>query len=620
MLADLIKQNGITKACIVDDANDNVPVLNDLTNLSHEWNNLLDDIPLNNELVLAISEGKKGFDIDSFSADDADDEFVKILWSLRTKFPTELSELFNAYESTKLADSRYVQTLKDILEESGFEVTTAGRDFNLAVEEADIIFIDLFLHLDQTEDNLKYSINILKDIVRKRIDNPPIIVLISRSNRLLEHGRRFRDECGLIESGFRIYKKVDLEDKNKLIFCIKKLLEHYKDSIKVLRFLNAWERHATNAVSETVSSLKKLDLLDHNMVHNLLLDEEGQSSSSYFMDLFDSVLLHNFESQADIVNSAQELNQIDFSLTPTIQGLQKAPLQELVFKSIFMGSERCKLNDKDSIELGDIYKLASAKSDENDFLQLETESDNVWLVITPSCDLMRTGIKNIGLLKGTLSKVSYDNWSSDTKSNTPVIYVDSDFYSIRWDIKSFMTYPKTHLKKLLNNDVFYRTAKMREVNALGLQQSFTADYSRVGQRAILPPVFKVSIQLAYLDSEMKLNIFSNQEASQGLCYVGPKKQKIVNFSHRDYENVLASLRSLNLECVHPLAKSNVQNIIENPYSLIEAIDSGVEVGNKYKNISTGGNVLAKILFGEPNEQELKALKGTGFVFIVESSA
>ena len=76
------------------------------------------------------------------------------------------------------------------------------------------------------------------------------------------------------------------------------------------------------------------------MVHKLLLDEEGQSSASYFMDLFDSVLLHNFESQTEIIDAANELNRIDFNLVPTIQGLQKEPLQDLVFKSVFYGNRK----------------------------------------------------------------------------------------------------------------------------------------------------------------------------------------------------------------------------------------------------------------------------------------
>lgn len=616
MLADLMKENGIIKACIVDDANDSIPELKDLTSLSGEWDNLLDDISQNDDLLAAISEKIPEIGIDNLSVNDIDTKFVQVLWSLKGQFTNELTALFEAYESTKLSDTRYVQALKAVLEENGFEVSTVGRDFKSVASSSDIIFIDLFLHLDQSEGNSAYSVGILKDIISERSSSPPIIVLISRSSRLSEYGAQFRDSCGLIESGFCTYRKSDLEDKNKLVFYIKKLIIHYKDSVRVWSFLNSWEQHANKAVSDTVSSLKKMDLLDHNMVHNLLLNEEGQSSASYFMDLFDSVLLHNFESQADIIDSARELNNIDFSRAPTIQGLQKEPLQDLVFKSVFMGSERCRINKKDSIELGDIFKLSGCKSDENDFLQIETGEDSVWLIITPSCDLARSGIKNIGLIKGVLRPVSYENWPTDTKSNTPIIKFNGDSFSIKWDIKSFMTYPKSRLQELLTNDIYCRVAKLREVSALGLQQSFTSDYSRVGQRAILPSVFKASIKLAYLNKDSFLNGLDNQYPSQGLCYVGPKNNKRVNFSHRDCENILTSLGGLDINEVHPQARGNVSNILENPYSLIEAIERGIEIGSSLKDIKFDEHVLAKIVLGEFQEKDVNKLKGVGLIFIV----
>ena len=88
-----------------------------------------------------------------------------------------------------------------------------------------------------------------------------------------------------------------------------------------------------------------------------------------------------------------------------------------------------------------------------------------------------------------------------------------------------MTYPKENLQQLLKDGIYFRVAKMREVNALGLQQNFTSDYSRVGQRAILPSVFKTPIELAYLSNDERLIKLPSKEVSQGLCYVGSKNKK-----------------------------------------------------------------------------------------------
>lgn len=617
MLSELMEKTGVKKACIVDDANDFIPQEQDLKSLSDEWNNFLDDIHLNDDLINALSSSIPCFDVGNFSIQDIDQSFIETLWKLKERFPTEISPVFESYNHTKTADKNYVNILKQTLEGNSFEVTTVGRDFLSAARDSHIIFIDLFLYIEQTKDNLDYTIKILKGLISERPNNPPIIVLISRSYRLPEYSERFRDECGIMESGFRFYKKIDLENTGKLLFCIKQLLDYYDDSNKILRFLNSWELHATKAVNDTVASLKKLDLLDHNMIHCLLLKEEGQSSASYFMDLFDTVLLHSFESQSDIIDSAKELNSINFDRVPIIQGLQKEPLQDLMFKSTFMGEQRCKIIDNDAIELGDIFKLIGNKSSKNDILEFYTDDDSVWLVITPSCDLVRNGVSNIGLLKGTLTKVSHDNWSTNTKINTPIIKLNGIPYSIKWDIKSFITYPKSFLQELLSKEVYCRIAKMREINALGLQQCFTADYSRIGQRAVLPSVFKSSIYLYYLNSEGEIVKFSIQDDSNGLFYVGSSNNKIVNFSQIDFENILSSLDGFNIEQSHSMSRKNIERIKNNPYILIEALEGGIEIGKSLKDIKdTTGEVIAKIIFGEPPQDTLKKLKAIGLIFIV----
>ncbi|MGI1900563.1 hypothetical protein REH74_023840, partial [Vibrio campbellii] len=65
MLSELIERSGIKNACIIDDANDREPLLKDLTSLSDEWNNLLDDIPHNEDLINDITKKIPDFDIEN---------------------------------------------------------------------------------------------------------------------------------------------------------------------------------------------------------------------------------------------------------------------------------------------------------------------------------------------------------------------------------------------------------------------------------------------------------------------------------------------------------------------------------------------------------------------------
>ena len=101
MLAELMGKNGITKACIVDDANDRIPVYKDMTSLAGEWDDFLDDMPQNDDLVDALSKNLPSFNLEQFSISEVNDSFIKILWELKDDFPEELSGLFRSYESTK---------------------------------------------------------------------------------------------------------------------------------------------------------------------------------------------------------------------------------------------------------------------------------------------------------------------------------------------------------------------------------------------------------------------------------------------------------------------------------------------------------------------------------------
>lgn len=625
MIAELIESNEIKKVCIVDDANEEIPTKEDLSHFSDEWNVFLDDVEIHKSLVDIIKKHHPNFLDSSFNTlESIDDDLIETLWSIRNDFPEVLSQLFEAYESTKTADISHVETLKNTLEECGLDVQLVGRDFSDAVTQSDILFIDLFLYQNQTSDNLDYTSQILRDkILNTRQDNPPIVVLISRSERLDDLRESFREKCGLIESSFRIYKKSDLEDKHKLLFCLKKLISHYQDSIRVWRFLNSWEHLANKAVVKTVDSLKKIDLLDHCMVHKLLLNEEGQSTASYFLDLFDSVLLHNFESESELITKAKELNKIGFENPPSLHGLEKEPLQELMYKSSFHGEERWELTSPDTIELGDVFKVIPSPSGkfENDYLVNQAKEDDVWVVITPACDLARDGIENISFLKGKIKKININNWNSKCNQTTPILKINEVAYSIQWNFKSFMTHPLIQVKELISTQTFSRVAKMRDVCVLGIQQKFTADFGRVGQRAAMPAVFNAEVKLAYIDTQGELIELNSPKIDNAICYAGPEEEKIVNFSLSGFDTIIQHIIDLKLENIAPHAKKNITDLKESPYDLIEILEYGINANKKITDIKTSGipNPVAKLIncsFDALTPKEKKGMKSVGIVFSV----
>ena len=131
----------------------------------------------------------------------------------------------------------------------------------------------------------------------------------------------------------------------------------------------------------------------------------------------------------------------------------------------------------------------------------------------------------------------------------------------------------------------------------------------------LPSVFRSPIRFAYLNAEDRLELFERKEESQGVCYVGPsnKVKRIVNFSHSDYENILTALRDFDTGRIHPSARKNLEKVLSNPFLLIENLECGVEVTQKPRDIGS----LAKIVFGEPAQQQLRSLRNIGLIFLVD---
>ena len=56
------------------------------------------------------------------------------------------------------------------------------------------------------------SKNLLTKSLETRVKNPPLVILMSRSENLEAKRDEFRDDVGLIDSGFRILRKAELEE------------------------------------------------------------------------------------------------------------------------------------------------------------------------------------------------------------------------------------------------------------------------------------------------------------------------------------------------------------------------------------------------------------------------
>jgi hypothetical protein len=496
-LADLLRERGIERALIVDDALDAVPRPGDLQDQAEQWAIFSADIlPDQEELIAAEAPGVAEL---TFSEKIARQEYVAAVWRLRGQLGAVADALFETYDSRQRADLRYVDLARDIILGVGLQCDTAGRDFETVAADAKLILIDLYLGGEQNEAALEASMRRLGDVVRNRKANPPLVVLMSRSNKLHERRDEFRDEVGLVESGFRILEKRELDTVGRLERQIFDLVDSLPETLKLARFFDAIETDVARAAARTLKDMRRLSLSDIAQIQQLLLEAEEAPAGSYLVDVFDRVLQHEVESEEAIISAALELNDLTPDRHPPAFASGSLELQKVVSKTLAHARQRLRLpaTPHSRVTFGDLLRVREIKKRRKDAKGViwpsEGTLDRVLLVITPVCDLQHGTSPNVLLLAGDVQPLGRDNWSYKGDTRTSAIEIDEELVWIKWDLKTVETVSHAVLNDALDGKRVAHVARLREGHAMELQQAVLSGLGRVGLLAPLPAVFPVEI-------------------------------------------------------------------------------------------------------------------------------
>jgi len=592
-LTDLLQIAQIKRALIVDDAFDSVPLASDLSLDNERWSQFFDD--LNDDDLNQIRSAFPTYD--NFSGDQLkfDNNFVEQLWSIKDRLRPEIAgPLFGQYESDTATDLNYLETLRQCLIQSGFECETAGRSFQGKGSNADLIVIDLFLGSTQDDSAISISISGLQGIISARPTRPPLIILMSRSSRLEDKRIEFRDKSGLFESMFRILRKTELRDNGKLTRTLTRLVSHYPDANKLACFLNAWRNGLASASDRTSKLIRTLDIPDYAQIQQLLLNAEGEPLGSYIVDVFDRVLQHEVEREKSIIDSAIEINALKIENYPPPYVAGSPDLQLLVFRSLFQNPERLRLSvsSDNPVGFGDLLRRKNALVGVAP-LQVESrvaaepitepiadpavpsttpvplatkteaprplsniDANSVLVILTPACDLQRSRANDLVLLvRGELKKLAPEDWSyKDAPIRTPIIDLgEHGRFWIKWNIKNLEAISSAALKALLGaSDGFSIVARMRESNALELQQKMLANLGRVGLLASMPATFpiKVEVFLPGLDRKPLSLSGSLLPPITGVCFVGRDKGMQLVICEGDCELIFKAIQEIDLALIH----------------------------------------------------------------------
>jgi hypothetical protein len=541
-LVDLLRERGVTRALIVDDACDPIPRARDLQAQQAEWGSFNDDLTLEQRQKI---NGLYRESARPWTEKISDDAYVAVVWGLRHELGTLAEPLFESYIANQSRDLEYVSKAKVALEALGLACEERGRDFADATRTADVVVIDLFLGSAQNEDAFAESKRLLREALAPRRASPPLVLLMSRSNRLEQNRDAFRDDVGLLESGFRVIAKKDLDHSGRLERQLERLAQHAKETAKLARFFDALERGVAGAASRALLLARRLRLSDIAQIQHLLLDFEGEPTGSYLVDVFDRVLQHEIERDREVIAAATALENFPTVNHPPPYVAGSADLQSLVERMLTQNAERLHLRGSvhSSVTFGDVLRLPAAYAAERqeavdawakreDHSQADRPTANpldiapkdLLLVLTPVCDLLRDAAQRaprILVLVGTPSPMGRRDWLYGIDNRTVAITIDGVMSYIKWDLKHVDTISWAQLDAALKAKRLEIFARLREAHAHELQQRVLAGLGRVGLAAPMPATFPVDLQAFTLGADnVPVPLVVEEFQDGAVCWVG----------------------------------------------------------------------------------------------------
>ena len=560
-LLKLLEENEIRKAVVIDDVFDEVPRADELN--EDNWTVFFDDLDEDGHELLSDLYPE----YDKTSQDDLkqSQEFISLVWRRRERLPADAREtLFSEYEATNATERKGLDSLVTALENLGLACTTMGREPDEEAKEADLLVVDLFLGYQQSENDMDRAVCRVKELVEDRVQTPPLVILMSRSSQLLAKRNDFRDNAGLLGSTFRVISKEDLAVPGKLERLLTRLANHYEDAKRVAGFVQAWDAGLDRARKNFIRVLRRLDLPDLAQVRALLLEFEEQKLGEYLLDVADQVLQHEIEGDDGTICSALELNKIDLSKYPAPHLAGSPDLQDLVYRMVFMHSDRLRLSEekgKVQLQFGDLLRWKSENG--------TAFSDDVSLVVTPACDLVRNEVERVMLLSGKLKSLEPKNWSykADSARTAIVILPHEDRKWIEWNIKNVKALSWSELNTLFGEpEKLSRIGRLREIYAIEIQQMMLAKFGRIGRPANLPASFPVDVSLFYVGTDSKAQKLEVGEIESAACYVGrDKKSNPVHrlvLTEQACDHIEGALQSLANDAVHNSARASLAAVKE----------------------------------------------------------
>lgn len=589
----------ISEVAIIDDAYD-APSIENIDGIDEFWDQIVRDDDVQSELK------NLGFEVEG--PDDIDDTVLEKLWDSIDKLDKLKGPCTQILFEKRYEKRGRLDTFKKHLQELNLNVIELGQA-GIPDSSIKLVFVDYYLGSVDDTSSVERSKAIARDIYSQsdRESVKPFIVLMSTLNAGPEQVDEFCHNSGLIGGLFDFTTKDELCDKFKLYLKLKTWIISLPIGYKVQNFLEELEESIDKVSKTFIQDIKTLGLADYAYIQMLSLNDDGHPLGDYIFWLYSSYFGHLLFDKSEVAKYQKALDTTTFSDLPVDPGTPSDVLVSVYNNALFqtedsnlshpMAQEGSPEASYPYLHLGDLF--VNTKND-----------DQVWMVINAQCDLefdpngSRTfnGAKTILLIPGSLYKLS-EPIGNINKPTTELFEYNNDLFRIIWEPKQVMTQEYGKINQWVDDGGHSRILRLRLPFALQIQQSFAADFTRIGLPVTIPVRQRATVQLCCENANGQIEILvESEDAASIYLSRGEEKCKL-------NEEFLFNLRNEITKAIEHLA-----NRIEATKSRTNANQKTVKkMSGKLRNLETlKDDVDMPLLFRGPfllpeNKKDMKSL-------------
>lgn len=594
-LIEAIKQSGVTRIAIVDDAFD-TPIISEKS-----WGQVLEFLQgetaaeIRDEMQITPEKWHAAIAAINETSYDADElsECVNVLYGrFINTFDNRFDPggVFKVEKGTNLLNVRpIIELLKKCHPE--INICTFGADSDGLKEagEVHMVFVDLFLDSNiaaASEPTLEEGGGAVEASLRRigplMMQEPSVVLMSSHAKRSEAETYRARIENRVFASRFTFIEKTKVQQLSdntinvdgEAADALLDIFQSYKFGRGLNTTLKCWLKSAEVAVEKLGKEIEQLDLKEIAYLVKFRLASEGQDLTEYLEWFFGECLIDEVARQVDSSTKAYSHKEL---LSPKaasqIEGAFDGPTINVARMYHRVRIEGKRKITRENFRLGDLYLKKTVG-----------KPDSLVAVMTPDCDLVKRengkrGASSMLTVFGELSK-----FDAPQTSVGDFIMIKDQPHNISWKYKKVQTFAFKGPMYAPGESQrgFEYLGALRPLYAQEIQRNLLHQLGRVGVFVSPAMGMSASVTLTVLNNKSAKVLYALEGPNETQCYFVPARESQhkgqVIFKRHFVRSFLSTISKLQDNDVPVDAVKYLKQLKQpNAYEKLSKISSGMDL-------------------------------------------